>query len=84
MAIDNGMLKLISFMYNIFIFLIHKAIGTAIKINGNVSFTNNNAEGFDGGALYMLTSSQITLNPGAHLDFVNNTGGYVVCVTGLN
>ena len=26
----------------------------------------------------MLTSSQITLNPGAHLEFVNNTGGYDV------
>ena len=24
----------------------------------------------------MLTSSQITLNTGAHLEFVNNTGGY--------
>ena len=41
-----------------------------------MSFTNNNAEGFDGGALYMLTSSQITVNTGAHLEFINNTGGY--------
>ena len=55
---------------------IYKAIGAAIEINGNVSFTNNNAKGFDGGALYMLTSSQITLNTGTDLKFVNNTGGY--------
>ena len=26
----------------------------------------------------MLTSSQIMLNSGAHLEFINNTGGYVV------
>ena len=28
----------------------------------------------------MLTSSQITLNTGAHLEFVNNTGGYDVYI----
>lgn len=49
-----------------------------MAFNRNVSFTNNHAEGSDGGALYMLTSSQITLNDGAHLTFVNNTGGYDV------
>ena len=57
-----------------------KAIGAVVEFVGNVSFTNNNAEGYDGGALYMLTSSQITLNTGAHLEFVNNTGGYDVCI----
>ena len=55
-----------------------KTIGAAVEFVGNISFTNNNAEGYDGGALYMLTSSQITLNTGAHLEFVNNTGGYDV------
>ena len=60
---------------HLIVFPILKTIGAAIEINGNVSFTNNNAKGFDGGALYMLTFSQITLNPGAHLGFVNNTGG---------
>ena len=54
-----------------------KAIGSKIIFNGNISFINNNAEGFDGGAIYMLTFSQMILNPGAHLIFVNNTGGYV-------
>ena len=47
-----------------------------MELKGNISFTNNNAEGYDGGALHMLTSSQITLNTGAHLEFINNTGGY--------
>ena len=59
-----------------------KAIGAAVEFAGNVSFTNNNAQGYDGGALYMLTSSQITLNTGAHLKFVNNTGGYDVYIKG--
>jgi len=53
-----------------------KAIGAAVEFNGNVSFTNNDAKGFDGGALYMLTSSQITVNSRTHLEFINNTGGY--------
>ena len=56
--------------------ILFKAIGAAVKFSGNISFINNNAEGSDGGALYMLTSSQITLNSGAHLEFINNTGGY--------
>lgn len=55
-----------------------KAIGAAVEFAGNVSFTNNNAKGFDGGALYMLTFSQITLATSAHLEFINNTGGYAV------
>lgn len=54
-----------------------KAIGAAIEFNGNVSFTNNDAESSDGGALYLLTSSQILVNIGTNLEFVNNTGGYV-------
>lgn len=56
--------------------LFHKAIGAALEFSGNISFINNNAKGYDGGALYMLTSSQITLNTRTHLDFINNTGGY--------
>ena len=56
--------------------LLLKAIGSIVKFDGNVSFTNNNGEDSDGGALYLLTSSQITLGTGAHLAFVNNTGGY--------
>ena len=49
-----------------------------MEFDGRVLFIDNHAEGSDGGALYMLTSSQITLNTGAHLEFLNNTGGYDV------
>ena len=57
-----------------------KAIGAVVEFIGNVSFANNHAEGSDGGALYLLTSSQITLSTGAHLEFINNTGGYVYVI----
>ena len=57
-----------------------KAIGATIEFDGNISFTNNHAESSDGGALHMLTSSQITLNSGAHLEFINNTGGYDMAI----
>ena len=57
-------------------FFLYKAIGAAVEFNGKISFTNNNAKGYDGGSLYMLTYSQVTLNTGTHLEFVNNTGGY--------
>ena len=55
---------------------IFKAIGSKLTFDGNASFMNNNAEGFDGGDIYMLTFSQMILYPGAHLRFANNTGGY--------
>jgi len=55
-----------------------KAIGAKFDFYGIVSFTNTDVEGFDGGAMYMLTFSQMTLNNGAQLDFTNNTGGYDV------
>ena len=47
-----------------------------LKFDGNISFISNHDEGSNGGALYLLTSSQIMLNTGVHLKFVNNTGGY--------
>ena len=62
--------------------LLFKAIGSIIEFGGKTSFTNNNAKGFDGGALYLLTS-QIILNTGAQLEFVNNTGGYATTIVAL-
>ena len=50
-------------------------IGSKLNFHGNVTFINNDAEGIDGGAIYMLTFSQMILNAGAHLKFINNTGG---------
>ena len=61
-----------------------------LKFDGNITFISNHAEGSDGGALYLLTFSQIMLSTGVHLEFVNNTGGYDIanymwwcCVTVL-
>ena len=39
---------------------------------------NNDAEAYDGGAIYLLSFSQIVMRPGGHLNFVNNTGRYAV------
>ena len=47
-------------------------------------FTNNDAETFDGGAIYLLSFSQIVLSPGAKLHFVNNTGRYGMYVHSTN
>ena len=38
---------------------------------------NNDAETFDGGAIYLLSFSQIILSPGAQLYFISNTGRYI-------
>ena len=65
---------------HIFDVIFLKAIGATVDFYGNVSLTNNDVEGFDGGAMYMLTFSQMTLNSGAQLEFVNNTGGYDICI----
>ena len=48
-----------------------------IAFHGTVKFVDNDAETFDGGALYLLSFSQFTLHPGAHLDFTNNAGRYI-------
>ena len=47
-----------------------------IAFNGGVKFVDNDVKTFDGGALYLLSFSQFTLYPGAHLDFTNNAGRY--------
>ena len=41
-----------------------------------VSFINNKVDGSVGGAVYLLSSSQMFLNTDVHLEFVNNTGRY--------
>ena len=39
---------------------------------------NNDAEAYDGGAIYLLSFSHIIMSPGGHLNFINNTGRYAV------
>ncbi|XP_065906983.1 uncharacterized protein [Dysidea avara] len=59
-------------------------IGTTVRViaakvyNGRVTFNGNSAAGKGivsmGGALYLLSSSQVLLHNGTHVNFVNNTG----------
>ena len=46
-----------------------------------MNFYNNDAKKNDGGALHLISFSQVFIEPKTHLDFVNNTGRYLlVCV----
>ena len=45
-----------------------------IAFGGPVVFSDNNAEAYDGGAVYLLSFSQLVLQTGGHLYFTNNTG----------
>ena len=41
-----------------------------------VSFVSNEVDGSTGGAIYLLSSSQMFLEADTHLEFFNNTGRY--------
>ena len=45
-----------------------------MSVQGNLSFIGNNAERFEGGALYISEFGQVKLYSGAQVDFINNTG----------
>lgn len=56
-------------------------IAGKISVYGNITYDGNDAmidasEGIVsvGGALHLLSSSQIQLHNGSHVEFVNNTG----------
>ena len=49
-------------------------IGGIVEFQGQLDFYSNNAVGFDGGAIYLLSYSQMLLHNDTHLEFVNNTG----------
>ena len=51
-----------------------KAIGGRIEFSEKVSFINNEVDGSLGGAIYLLSSSQMFLEVDAYLEFINNTG----------
>ena len=62
----------------IYIYLcIVKVITGKVKFQGSVKFYSNNAIGFDGGAVYLLSFSQLLLENNTQLEFTNNTGRYV-------
>ena len=49
-----------------------------ITFSGPAVFMDNDAGTFDGGALYLISFSQLILFPEAHLNFTNNTGRYKI------
>ena len=63
-------------MYWNFFFL--QVVGTTIKFSGPATFIHNNAEAVNGGAIILISFSQIFLYHGANIDFIGNTGKYVL------
>ncbi|XP_065897652.1 uncharacterized protein [Dysidea avara] len=51
------------------------AVSSTLNFRGNVRFIGNNAFGFDGGALFLRSFSQMYLDAGTHFQFINNSGG---------
>ena len=49
-------------------------IGTRLTVDGQLWFTDNNAENMDGGALYVTSYGQVALTKGATLHFERNLG----------
>ena len=43
-------------------------------VEGELVFVGNTAGGLDGGAIYIADFSQIQLNRGADIQFINNSG----------
>ena len=54
-----------------------------VEFQGTVKFYSNNALGVDGGAVYLLSFSQLLLQNGLQLEFVNNIGRYFSVYTRL-
>jgi len=59
---------------------VSQAIASKIDLQGNVTFYDNTVEGSFGGALYLLSSSQVVLQDNTHVMFANNNGRYVCCL----
>ena len=51
-----------------------QSVGAQIAVKGKVSFVGNNAESYEGGALYLSAFGQVELYRGSHIDFVENRG----------
>ena len=57
-----------------------KVITGRVELQGPVKFYSNNAVGFDGGAIYLLSYSQLLIQSDTQLEFVNNTGRSVLLI----
>ena len=55
-----------------------KVITGRVELQGQIKFYSNNAVGFDGGAIYLLSYSQLFLQNDTQLEFINNTGRSVL------
>ena len=53
---------------------VSQVVGSSVSVDGTISFTGNDAEHVDGGALYMQSFGQLRLKKGSQLHFKNNTG----------
>ena len=58
------------------VIFILKAIAGKMEFHEEVSFIDNIVDGSVGGAIYLISSSQVILHANAHLKFINNTGRY--------
>ena len=59
-----------------YIFIFAKVIAGIVYFENHVIFINNNANNSVGGALYLLSFSQLYLMENTNLSFINNTGRY--------
>lgn len=55
---------------------ITQVVGSQVEIlrDGQISFIGNDAEGREGGALFMQDFGQIKMHYHSSMDFINNTG----------
>ena len=60
---------------NVFIYITQMITGR-VEFQGTVKFYSNSALGVDGGAVYLLSFSQLFLQNSLQLEFVNNIGRY--------
>lgn len=51
-----------------------------VELQGAVKFHHNRARGVDGGAVYLLASSQLFLQDDTQLEFIRNTGKSVIII----
>ena len=55
-----------------------KAIAGGLEFNEEVSFIGNVVDGSVGGAVYLTSSSEMLLHNRTHIQFINNTGRYIM------
>ena len=53
-------------------------VGSQVQVLGHMTFVGNNAESHEGGALHIQAYGQIKVYSGSAIDFINNTGRYLL------